>query len=171
MAKAQDAQSQPDNLTRRPRSTPESKKKRGQVLCREFVRKLSREQRAVACHPSDSHLMMLAPAGSGKSRTLVGRILWLLQNTPGLREEEVLAVTFTTKAAHEMRERIAHILPEGSLDESASSSSWAMRRGKGSRTAYGQRVIKSVFGEGSYFRFCFARSQPNCNAIGLGASV
>lgn len=71
---------------------------------------------AQAVTSSADRLLVLAGAGSGKTRVLVHRIAWLIQEQH-LSPHSILAVTFTNKAAAEMRHRIETLLsaPSGSM--------------------------------------------------------
>jgi DNA helicase-2/ATP-dependent DNA helicase PcrA len=74
----------------------------------ELLDDLNKPQREAVAAPL-GHTRILAGAGSGKTRVLVHRIAWLIQ-AEGLSPANILAVTFTNKAAAEMRGRIEQML-------------------------------------------------------------
>ena len=74
-----------------------------------LLENLNPEQRAAVTLPHESALI-LAGAGSGKTRVLTTRIVWLIQ-TGQVSPLGILAVTFTNKAAKEMLTRISAMLP------------------------------------------------------------
>ncbi|CAN4123464.1 unnamed protein product [Withania somnifera] len=81
------------------RNMPEDYKK--------YVESLNDRQQEAACSDISIPLIIVAGPGSGKTSTMVGRVLMLLHK--GICPSNILAMTFTTAAASEMRERIGRV--------------------------------------------------------------
>ncbi|MFH1142704.1 MAG: UvrD-helicase domain-containing protein [Candidatus Uhrbacteria bacterium] len=79
-----------------------------------LLENLNDEQLQAAMH-KDGPLMIIAGAGTGKTTVITQRVAWLIEQKHAA-PDEVLALTFTEKAATEMEERVDRLLPMGYVD-------------------------------------------------------
>lgn len=86
--------------------------KRGDVMA-DYLKYLN-EQQMEAVTRTEGCIRVIAGAGSGKTRTLTSRYLYLVEEL-GISTANILCVTFTNKAALEMKKRIRKSLPDGDL--------------------------------------------------------
>src|SRR4051812_17395253 len=75
-----------------------------------YLEGLNERQKEAAVH-IEGPLLIIAGAGAGKTKTITHRIAHMIEH--GIPSRSILAVTFTNKAAAEMRERVQTLVPEG----------------------------------------------------------
>jgi len=95
----------------------------------DYLQGLNPEQLSAVLHEG-GNLLILAGAGSGKTRVITTKIAWLIRER-GFAPESILAVTFTNKAAAEMKERACRIEPaceRANLRTFHSFGAWLLRR-------------------------------------------
>ena len=98
----------------------------------DYARELNEQQHAAVTAPPGPSLV-IAGAGSGKTRTLTYRVAYLLNRDPA---DRILLLTFTNKAAKEMMRRVADLLGAGS----------AARSGAGPFIRIGNRILAPARG-------------------------
>ena len=127
----------------------------------DYAAELNEQQLAAVTGPPGP-LLVIAGAGSGKTRTLTYRVAYLLEN--GIDPRNILLLTFTNKAAREMLERVANLLPVDA------SGLWG-----GTFHSVGNRILRrhgSALGYSSGFTIMDREDQKDLlNAVVSGAGI
>ncbi len=90
----------------------------------DFLSELNHEQYSVV-ELGDGPCLVLAGAGSGKTRTITYRVAYLLEK--GVKPENILLVTFTNKAASEMKERVRKLMGRGEVSSPTGAETAPLR--------------------------------------------
>ncbi len=108
---------------------------------------LNEEQLSAVQHDTGP-MLILAGAGTGKTRTITARIAWLIAE--GADPSKIMAVTFTNKAAREMKERIAGMVEADAAKQVTASTFHALcvRILRGDAERLGYKANFSIFDEG-----------------------
>jgi DNA helicase-2/ATP-dependent DNA helicase PcrA len=127
----------------------------------DYAAELNEQQLAAVTAPPGP-LLVIAGAGSGKTRTLTYRVAYLLEN--GIDPRNILLLTFTNKAAREMLDRVANLLPVDA------SGLWG-----GTFHSVGNRILRrhgSALGYSSGFTIMDREDQKDLlNAVVPGAGI
>jgi DNA helicase-2/ATP-dependent DNA helicase PcrA len=127
----------------------------------DYAAELNEQQLAAVTAPPGP-LLVIAGAGSGKTRTLTYRVAYLLEN--GIEPRNILLLTFTNKAAREMLNRVANLLP---MD---ASGIWG-----GTFHSVGNRILRrhgSALGYSSGFTIMDREDQKDLiDAVVAGAGI
>ena len=107
-----------------------------------FLKDLNEQQLKAVTAPLGP-VLVLAGAGSGKTRALTYRLAYLIQ-THTFNPAEILAVTFTNKAANEMRERVEGLLKRGAMGERGERGVMGKRGGMGEMGERGFETFKPL---------------------------
>lgn len=94
------------------------------------------DQQKEAVLEIDRPLYIIAGAGTGKTKTLTAKVCYLIKS--GVRPKNILTLTFTNKAANEMKERIIKILEKENLETSFLSTPWFLNFHK-----FGIKILRS----------------------------
>ncbi len=111
----------------------------------ERLARLAPDQRAAATAPPGP-VLCIAPAGSGKTTTLVARVAWLAAT--GVDPSTIAAITFNARAAEELRERLAPALEPAGAKVAAGDSDGGHARAAGIRVrtfhALGLEILRDA---------------------------